>query len=165
MPQFEAATYPTQIFWLMVCFGFLCIAMASYVVPRLTSILNDREQRLQEDWEQAKMLKGASESLRQESLRRLADTRGNAHSLIHQVIREIQDRKSAQVAALDEELAVKIKSIRHDLGAQTQHILDNLEPMVSEIVKVTALRVLGQNLAAIEIRRGVQNVLGKRKKT
>jgi len=164
MPQFEAATYPTQIFWLIACFGFLCMAVAFYVVPRLTSILNDREQRLQEDWGQAETLRGTSESLRQESLQRLADTRGKAHSLIHQVIREVQDRKSSQIAALDEELAVKVKSIRHDLGVQTHHILNNLEPMVSEIVKETALRVVGQNLTVVEIRHSLQNVLGKRKK-
>lgn len=164
MPQFDAATYLSQIFWLIVCFGFLCMVMASYVAPRMRSILEDREDRLQEDWNQTKALDNERESLRQENLQRLADASNKAHSLLHEAVREIHHQKSRQIGILDEELAVKVKTIRQDLGEQAQHILNDLEPLVSPIVKATSLHILGQDLAAGEIRESVRNILGKRKK-
>lgn len=163
MPQFDVTTYPSQIFWLVICFLVLCIVMARYLVPRLTSVLEVREQRLQEDWDQSKTLSNAGDSLRQENLRRLADARGNAHSLIHQTIQEIHHRKTSRITVLDEELAIKTKNIRHDLETETQKILENMEPMVSQIIKATSFRILGQPLTQTEIKEVVQSVLKKRK--
>lgn len=164
MPQFDVATYPSQIFWLIICFAFLCVVMAHYLVPRLTSTLEAREQRLQEDWDQSKTLSEAAESLKQENLARLAEARGKAHSHIHQIIQEIHHRKSSRIAVLDEELVIKTKNIHDDLEIQTQNILKNIEPMVSQIVKATSVRILGQSLTQSEIKEVAQNVLKKRKK-
>lgn len=163
MPQFDVSTYPSQIFWLVICFVFLCSVMAVYLVPRLVSSLEAREQRRQEDWDDSKALHTASESLKQENLKRLADAREKAHSLIHQTTQEVHHRKSSRIAILDEELAIKVKNIRHDLEGQTENILKNIEPMVSQVVKATSLRLLGNSLSQSEVKEVVQNVLKKRK--
>lgn len=165
MPQFDVATYPSQIFWLVICFSTLCVVMACYLAPRLASSLKLREQRLQEDWSQADSLRSTETSLKEENLRRLAEAREKAHSLIHQVLQEIQHRKASRLAVLDEELMVKVKNIREDLGVQAQDILQNMEPLVSQIVKLTAFRVVGQQLAQPEINDVVQTVLNRRKNT
>ncbi|MCE3230668.1 MAG: hypothetical protein K0R76_1475 [Alphaproteobacteria bacterium] len=162
MPQFEVSTYPSQIFWLVICFASLCFVMARYLVPRLTSVLGAREQRLQEDWDQSRKLSNAGESLKQENLERLADARGKAHSLIHQTIQEIHHQRSSQIGVLDEELTIKVKNICYDLEAQVQTILTNMEPLVSHLVKATSRRVLGQSLTQAEIKVVVQDVLKKR---
>jgi F-type H+-transporting ATPase subunit b len=161
MPQFDTTTYVTQVFWLLVCFSVLCIFMRFLVVPRLASALEMREQRLQEDWNQAKTLTQTWESLRQEDLMRLSEARGNSHSLIHQMVQEINIKKSKRLALLDEELALKTKIIRQDLEKQTGLILENMEPLVSQVVKATARRVLGQPLTQKEIRKVVLTVLHK----
>jgi F-type H+-transporting ATPase subunit b len=163
MPQFEIATYPSQIFWLVICFSVLCVVMARYLVPRLRSSFEAREQRLQEDWDQAKTLKGTEESLKQENLACLAEARGKAHFLIHQAIQEIHRRKSGRIAALDEELTIKVKNIREDLEMQTQDILKNMEPIVSQMVKMTSFRMVGQQLAQPDIKEVVQTALKRRK--
>ena len=75
MPQFDVTTFPTQIFWLLVCFLFLCVVMRLHIVPRLATVLETREQRIQEDWNEAKTLISTCETLRQENLDRLAQAR------------------------------------------------------------------------------------------
>lgn len=163
MPQFEISTYPSQIFWLVICFAALCLVMTRYLVPRLTASLQKREQHLWEDWEKAKDLQEAAESLRQENLTHLAEARKQAHILLHQVMQEIYHRKTARIAILDEELTLKATKARKDLEAQTQKILTNIDPIVSQIVKGTSLCLLGQSLTQLEAKELVQNVLKKRK--
>lgn len=165
MPQFEVTTYPSQIFWLMICFVFLCTIMARYLVPRLTATLEGREQRIQQDWDQAKSVRSKEEALRQENLSRLADAREKAHSRIHQALAEAHNIKSRRIAVLDEELVVKTKKVREELENQTQKILENIEPLVSQVVMASAQRVLGQPLTRSQIKEVVQTILEKQEKT
>lgn len=161
MPQFDTTTYASQVFWLFVCFTFLCIAMRLIVVPRLTTSLETREQRMQEDWAQSKSLLSSGDTLRQENLNRLSEARGKAHSMIHQVIHEIHQRKAERLATLDEELTIKTRNIRTDLENQTRKILEDIEPLVSQAVKTTSVRVLGQSLTQRDIKKVVLEVLKK----
>jgi F-type H+-transporting ATPase subunit b len=164
MPQFEVSTYPSQIFWLIVCFASLCVVMARYLVPRLTATLEGREQRLQQDWDQAKLVRSKEDVLKQENLARLADARGKAHLLIHQALTEAHNSKSRRMAVLDEELVAKTKKVQAELETQTQKILRNIEPLVSQVVVATAQRILGQPLVRSQIKEVVQDVLDKQEK-
>jgi F-type H+-transporting ATPase subunit b len=161
MPQFEIATYPSQIFWLLVCFSVLCIAMRLIVVPRLTSSLESREQRLQEDRSQSESFLSKGEELRQENLHRLAEARSKAHSLIHQVLQEIHHRKTERLATVEEELSIKTRNIRTDIENQAKHILGNIEPLVSQVIKATSVRILGQQMTQSDIKKIVLDVLKK----
>lgn len=164
MPQFEISTYPSQIFWLIICFAFLCTVMARYLIPRLVATLEGREQRLQQDWDQAKLVCSKEEALRQENLARLADARGKAHSLIHHALTEAHSSKSRRMAILDEELLIKTKKVREELETQTQKILGNIEPLVSQVVMATAPRILGQPLTRPQIKEVIQDILDKQEK-
>lgn len=164
MPQFEVATYPSQIFWLIICFVFLCTIMARFLVPRLTEALEGREQRLQQDQDQAALVRGKEELLRQENLARLSDARGKAHLLIHKALTEAHNSKTHRMTVLDEELAIKTRKVREELETQTQKILGNIEPLVSQVVMTTAQRILGQPLTRSEIKEVVQNILEKQEK-
>ena len=164
MPQFEVATYPSQIFWLIICFVFLCTIMARFLVPRLTEALEGREQRLQQDQDQAALVRGKEELLRQENLARLSDARGKAHLLIHKALTEAHNSKTHRMTVLDEELVIKTRKVREELETQTQKILGNIEPLVSQVVMTTAQRILGQPLTRSEIKEVVQNILEKQEK-
>lgn len=164
MPQFEVTTYPSQIFWLVICFIFLCTIMARYLTPRLTAILEAREQRLQQDRDQAQLIRNKEEALKQENLTRLAEARGKAHSLIHQALTEAHNNKARRMATLDEELIIKTKKVREELEAQTQKILQNIEPLVSQVVVATSQRILGQPLIRSQVKEVIQEILTKQRK-
>jgi F-type H+-transporting ATPase subunit b len=159
MPQFDSSTYASQIFWLFVSFGFLCIAMRLFVVPRLAASHEAREQKLQEDRNQSKILSSTAEKLRQDNLSRLSEAHGKAHTSIHRVMQEIHQRKTHRLAVLDEELIIKTRNIRVDLENQTQKILDNIEPLVSQVVKATTQRLIGQTMKQTEIKKVVLEAL------
>lgn len=165
MPQFEVTTYPSQIFWLVICFISLCTVMKRCLVPRLTAALEGREQRLQQDRDQAKLLANKAEALGQENLARLADARGKAHLHIHQALTEAHHNKSRRMAMMDEELIIKTKKIREGLETQTQKILKNIEPLVSQVIVATAPRVLGQSLIRSEVKEVVHDILEKQEKS
>ena len=56
MPQLELSTYASQVFWLVVCFGMLCVFMGTFIAPRIGLSLHQRAKTLEEQAETAKKL-------------------------------------------------------------------------------------------------------------
>jgi len=161
MPQFEVATFPSQIFWLLVCFVFLCIVMGQYLVPRLTSALEAREQRLQEDLAQAKAFLLEEDILKKENQLHLTQARAKAHTLIHQTLHEAYHNKTSRIATLDEALLIQTKEKRENLEIQIQKIRQNMEPIVFQVMRATASQILGQSLTHSHLKVAIKNVLKK----
>ena len=57
MPQFDPNTFSPQLFWLLVTFAVLFVAMWRHVLPRISGILEARQQRIGNDLEKAAALK------------------------------------------------------------------------------------------------------------
>lgn len=164
MPQFEISTYPSQIFWLILCFVFLCTIMTFYLVPRLRRSIENRAQRLHQDLEQAKFLRDQEEHLRKENIFLLAQAREKAYVDIHKALQEVHHNKAQRIAALDAELMAKKRKVQEELHMQGQKILNNIEPLVSQMVTVTAGKILGQPMSRIQVKQIVEDVLKRQDK-
>ena len=51
MPQLEISTFPSQIFWLVVSFLLLYLILSKIIVPRIASVLKDRENEIKNNFE------------------------------------------------------------------------------------------------------------------
>ena len=52
-PQFDPSTFTPQLFWLAVTFGVLFFAMWRFALPRLSNIMEARQQRIDADLDKA----------------------------------------------------------------------------------------------------------------
>jgi F-type H+-transporting ATPase subunit b len=43
MPQFDASTFSSQLFWLFICFSTLCFFMARFILPKIGSNIQRRK--------------------------------------------------------------------------------------------------------------------------
>ena len=51
LPQLDIATWPSQIFWLVILFGAGYLVMAKVVTPRIGSVLEERRNAVESDLE------------------------------------------------------------------------------------------------------------------
>ena len=54
LPQLDIATWPSQLFWLVVLFGAGYLIMAKVVTPRIGAVLEERRITLDGDLEKAR---------------------------------------------------------------------------------------------------------------
>ena len=54
LPQLDIATWPSQLFWLVVLFGAGYLVMAKIVTPRIGAVLEERRQTVDGDLEKAR---------------------------------------------------------------------------------------------------------------
>ncbi|MFS0771835.1 ATPase [Sphingomonas sp. 1P08PE] len=148
MPQISqiAATYASQIFWLLVTFGLLYFVVGRGMVPKIVATVDAREARVAGDLAAAEAAR--READRTEEAWRVEMDAARAAALAETSAAKAQALSSAeqQVKAADADLAERAG--HHDLAIANAkaEALANLE-----IVSAEAARDLVARLAGIEV--------------
>ena len=61
MPQLDPKYWASQAFWLILVFSILYISIAKFYLPKIKKNLDDRENKIKEDLDEANKLKNLSE--------------------------------------------------------------------------------------------------------
>jgi F-type H+-transporting ATPase subunit b len=119
MPQLDFSTFPNQIFWLVVTLVVIYFVLNRIALPRIASVLADRQDTIQRDLEKAEELKHKAVEAEEAYNKALADARVEANNIVAETKAEIQneldkatDKADAEIAAKTAEGEVKIKEIR-----------------------------------------------------
>ncbi len=139
MPQLDFATFPNQIFWLVITLVVIFFVLNRVVIPRIASVLADRHDTIQRDLEKAEELKKMSVEAEEAYNKALADARVEASNIVAETKADIQKdldkaiaKADAQIAAKAAEGEVKIKEIRDDALRAVQKVASDT---ANEIVK------------------------------
>ena len=57
MPQFNAKSFPSQLFWLTITFVLLYIMYEYFILPRIRDNIRLRKNKISNDLERAELLK------------------------------------------------------------------------------------------------------------
>ena len=101
MPQLDPASFPSQLFWLAVCFGTMLLVLSVLVLPRITRTLATRQGHIDADLEAAESLRADAQAALAAYDAALQQARNNALALAQGMRAEIQaetDRQKADAA-------------------------------------------------------------------
>lgn len=159
LPQLNAATFPSQIFWLIVSFGVLYWLLSRKALPRVEDILTARQERLTADLDQAASLRSEAEA----ALRRHETMLADAHATAAAAIKATQDRlmveASKRQAELDGELNAKLAEAEARIKAAKDAALGEIEGVAAEAASAAVRRLTGIEVAGEEARATVARVL------
>jgi len=123
MPQLDFATYPNQWFWLVVTLIVLYVVISRIALPRIASVLAERQGAIARDIERAEALKRQAVDAEDAYNKALADARTEAAHIVAEAKAEIQkdvdlatEKAEAEIAAKTAESEARILDIRK--GAQ-----------------------------------------------
>ena len=104
MPQIEQIhTFLGQIFWLVLTFGFLYVVLWKSALPRMSAILLERQERVDEDLRKAETFKQEAEEAMAAYEKTVADARSEAQA----VLRAENEKLAANAATRQEALTAK----------------------------------------------------------
>jgi len=115
MPQFDIATYYSQIFWLIVTFGLLYIFVYKFIVPKAEEIFNNRQANIQDNITQADTLTIEAEKLNKYYNEEVEKTNN-----------EIDRLKKEQIDSLESEFLIKKKNLEQDLKNSINHNIEDI---------------------------------------
>ena len=147
MPQLDFATFPNQIFWLVVTIIVLYFIVAKVALPRIGSVIEDRHNAVANDIEQAAEFKRKAEDAEAAYNAALADARAEAMRIAGEAKAEIKADVDAAIAKADAEIAAKsaessvrieeirasaLKSIEEVAGVAATDIVAAIMPSASD---------------------------------
>lgn len=105
MPQLDFATFPNQIFWLLVALIAIYYVLSRIALPRIGAILAERQGSITNDLASAEELKLKASEAEAAYDKALADARTNAAQIVAQNKTEMQAELDAAIARADSEIA------------------------------------------------------------
>ncbi len=104
MPQLDPNSLAGQLLWLTITFVIFYLVMARVALPRVSEVLETRQNRIAYDLETATSLKGEAENILAEYEASMAKAHAESQALLAQAAQE----RGAEAARRQEELGARI---------------------------------------------------------
>jgi F-type H+-transporting ATPase subunit b len=159
MPQISqiAATYASQIFWLLITFGILYFGIGKMMVPRVIATVDAREGQIAADLAAAEQARLAADKV--EEAWRLKMDEARAAALAETTAAKAQALKAAesQVKSADAELSERLAHHDMAVGQAKSSAMLNLQSVAAEVAQELVAKVsgltIGIDAAADAVRR------------
>ncbi|MEM7569095.1 MAG: ATP F0F1 synthase subunit B [Pseudomonadota bacterium] len=132
LPQFDPTVFVPQIIWLVITFGVFYFLMSRIVLPKIGDVLEDREERIADDLDQAQQLSAEATSVQDTFEGSLSDARSEAMQTIAAARADAQAQIDAQMKALEEDLGAKADKAEARIAEEKAAALSELESVATD---------------------------------
>ena len=143
-PPFQSNTYASQLVWLAIAFVLLFVLMSKWALPRVGSVIENRQKRIDGDIAEAGKLKEQSDAAVAAYEKALADARANAQAIAN----EPRDKQAAEAEtrrkALEDELNGKLTDAEKTIAATKQSAMSNVRGIAEDATRAIVERLIGK---------------------
>ena len=141
MPQLDFSTFPNQIFWLLVTLVVVYFILSRVALPRIASVLAERQGTITNDIAAAEELKARAQEAEAAYDKALVDARAEAAKIVADAKAEIQ-------AELDVELQKAVAEIAAQT-AESEKAIAEIQAGAADAVKAVAKDTAKEIVAAL----------------
>ena len=139
MPQLDLSTFPNQIFWLLIALGAIYYVLSRVALPRISSVLAERQGTITNDIAAAEDLKLQASEAEAAYDKALADARSEANRIAEENRAEMQAELDEKQAHAEAEIAAQQAESEKRIDEIRANSMDN----VDQVAKETAMAVIG----------------------
>jgi len=156
MPQLDFSTFPNQIFWLVVTLVAIYFILSRIALPRISSVLAERQGTLTNDLAAAEDLKRQAGEAEEAYNKALADARAESQRIAEETRSEIQAELAEATAAADAQIAAKAAESETRIAAIQANATQSVEDVARDVAgDVVAAIMPGQSVDADAIANAV----------
>lgn len=111
VPQMDFSTYPSQVFWLLLCVLFLFFFIKNVFLPRITAILEARDRRIQGDKERALEARARAKQLKQDYEEKILENRMEVRHQVEKGLQELRQVREERFSELQKEFIERCTSL------------------------------------------------------
>jgi F-type H+-transporting ATPase subunit b len=142
-PPFNRETFPSQLFWLAICFVLLYLITARLVQPRLAGIMDSRKNRVSGDLAEASRLKAESEQAIAAYEKALADARTRAQTIASEMHDRLQAEADSNRKSLEGRLNARLAEAEKTIAATKSAAMANVRGIATEAAAAIVTRLTG----------------------
>jgi F-type H+-transporting ATPase subunit b len=158
MPQISqlAATWASQLFWLVVTFGIVFVVVGRGMLPKVQKTIDARDRSVASDLAAASAARDAADKAEEAWRLRDQSNREAAQALVAEARQRATAASAETLKAAHAEQAARIAAGEADIKAATARALAEIEAVAAEAAQDIVMRVSGAQVSADEARSAVQ---------
>tara|TARA_B100000780_G_C21072717_1_gene431725 strand:- start:631 stop:1209 length:579 start_codon:yes stop_codon:yes gene_type:complete len=165
MPQLDPTYWASQAFWLVLIFTLLYLALSKLFIPKIKESIDDRENKIKDDLDEAQKLK----SIAEERLKEYEATIENTKKEVKKIIFESKNKLSAEIQnkkkEFEKEIEAEVKKTEQEIRSLKKESLDSIivisEEITSKIIEKVAGEPLNQSSIKATVLESTKKNLGK----
>ena len=161
MPQLDPKYWASQAFWLVLVFTLLYLTISKIFIPKIKDNLNDRENKIKNDIDEASNLKDLSEKKQKEYNLLIENAKKEVQKILNEnknkLNIEIQNKKKIIQKEIEEEIQkaqMEIKNLKKDS-------IDNIAKISEEIAEKIIEEISGDKLNKSSIKAAISEASKK----
>ena len=142
-PPFNAHTFPSQLFWLVITFVLLYALMAKWALPRVGKVIDNRQKLIEGDLAEAGRLKQQSDEAVTAYEKALAEARARAQAIATETREKQAAVADATRKTIEDELNVKLAEAEKSIAATKQAAMSNVRSIAEDAARAIVERLIG----------------------
>ena len=160
MPQLNPEFFISQLFWLAVFFTFLLVFLWKVSLPRISKVINKRQNKIDENLSSAKELQEEAQEIEKKINTQINKAKQETDERIKSTIISLQDNISSQLLSLDKELNDKITKSEKEILQSKDDQMKNINKQITDITKVTVSKIINIEVSNDDIDQAIRSYKG-----
>ena len=161
MPQLDPKYWASQAFWLILVFTILYISIAKFYLPKIKNNLDNRENKIKDDIEDANKFKELSDSKLKEYEKILEDVKKEVIK-IHIESKNLLDKEiQTKKKTIEKEIEKEITKAQKEIGDLKKNSISDIQKISENIASSIIETISGDKLNESSIKAAVEDISKK----
>ena len=165
MPQLDPTYWASQGFWLILIFTLLYLALSKLFIPKIKNSIDDRENRIKDDLDEAQKLKEVAEAKLKEYEISIENAKKDVQKILfeskNKLNSEIQNKKKTFKKEIETEIENAEKEIESFKKDSLESISKISEEITSKIIENISGEPMNQSSVKATVQESVKKNIGK----
>ena len=161
MPQLNPEFFISQLFWLAVFFSIMFIILWKVSLPRIATVLNKRQNKIDKNLSTAKELQEKALEVEKNINFQINNTREETGEKIKETIKLLQEETSSKLSSLDKELEEKISISEKEIIKNKENQMKTINDEIANITKITVAKMSDLKISDNDINNALKLLKGK----
>ena len=161
MPQISQAfeIYASQIFWLLLTFGFIFFVVGRGMVPKINATVESRDNKIAGDLAAARAAQDEADRIEDDYRAKQNEVRAEAQKITLAAKDKGAKEAEAQLATADNAIADKVSAAETSIRSATEKALGEIESVAADAASDLVAKLSGAKISAAEAGKAVKAAL------
>jgi F-type H+-transporting ATPase subunit b len=142
-PPFESSTFASQLVSLLIAFVALYVIVSKIALPRVSSVIDARQNAIEGDLAAAQKLKDESDAALKAYESDLAAARSRAQAIGNETREKLSAASEAERKTLEDQLSAKLAQAEKTIAATRETAMSNVRGIAADAASAIVQRLTG----------------------
>jgi len=161
MPQLDPTYWASQGFWLILIFTLLYLALSKLFIPKIKNSIDDRENRIKDDLDEAQKLKEVAEAKLKEYEISIENAKKDVQKILFESKNKLNSDIQIKKKTFEKEIETEIENAEKEIESFKKDSLESISKISEEITSKIIENISGEPMNQSSVKATVQESVKK----